>query len=448
MMKMLEAPLAYGAMAAYPCTDAIKAKYTTTSRFGDVLHLYEVSADGKTIFLPRMTCPKGPNDQRVNGHPVKLGSKFVARSEEQQRVVDESLELLRNDESHIIQAGTGFGKTVVASKIIDEIGVFTLIVCTKDDLVKQWIKRLIQFTDLKASDIGLIQQDKCQVYGKKVVVASIKSLTIPGRYPPAIRTLFGMVVFDECHRLGADTFSRAAAMFPSKLRLGLSATPKRVDGKEVVFNAHIGRVRVKAAQVPMKPKVMRYKTGWTCPRQKTADGFKRIPHSPGRAGHVVNMLFKDPVRNQLITYLSLKTFERGRRLVIFSSTIEHLEFLERMLVASGVPRSKIGHYYGAMSGPALDHALGCEIILATPGKMGEGTDAPWIDTCILAAPLANIEQIVGRILREYPDKKKPIVFDLVDDDSPVFKGYVRTRDEFYTRIGAEVVEMEMYSGAQ
>lgn len=446
MLRMTEPPLAYGAMAAYPCTEKLKQQFTVESRFGDVLHLYEVSPDGKTIFLPRACCPIGPNDKRVDGHPIKIKSKITPKNEEQADVIDRGTALLEAGESFVLQAGTGKGKTVMSIEMICRTGLFTLIVATKDDLVKQWVERLLQFTDLEPKDIGMIKQDVCDVYGKRVVVASIKSLSIKDRYPASIRTMFGMVVFDEVHRLGAETFSRVARLFPARLRLGLSATPDRVDGKEVIFYSHIGPVRIKIVGTPMQPKVFRYKTGWLCPRQKnrSTGEIRRVPHSPGKCGHILKALGPDPTRNHLIVSVTVSAYKRGRRTVIFSNTIDHHERLESLLVKAGIPRSDIGHYYGTMSGKALDHAGSRKIILATPGKMGEGTDLPWLDTCVLASPLSNIEQIVGRVLREYPDKKMPVVFDLVDDDSPVFAGYARKRQVYYDRIKATVVEMGQY----
>ena len=41
---------------------------------------------------------------------------------------------------------------------------------------------------------------------------------------------FGLVIFDECHRLPANTFSRLATL-KTKYRIGLSATPYREDGR-------------------------------------------------------------------------------------------------------------------------------------------------------------------------------------------------------------------------
>jgi superfamily II DNA or RNA helicase len=325
----------------------------------------------------------------------------------------------------------------------------TLVIVPKDDLVKQWRERILQHTDIKATEIGRIQQNKCDVYGKKVVIASLKSLSIPDRYPPAIRQLFGLVVFDEVHRLGADTFQTCCRMFPAYLRLGLSATPDRKDGKEIVFYANIGPVRVISDGVPMVPKVLRYESGWKCPRTKKKDKITgetkivKLPHSPGKCGHVVKYLLRDMDRNRLLVWLMMKAYKNKRNTVIFSSQIDHLELLRDLCVKSGVPRAAFGEYYGGGRSDAhLDQAAACPLVLATPGKAGDGTDFPWWDCCILAAPMAGIKQSAGRTLREYPDKLQPVIFDIDDSDSPVFSGYQNSRDEYYASVGAQVKEMQ------
>jgi len=38
-----------------------------------------------------------------------------------------------------------------------------------------------------------------------------------------------------------------------------------------------------------------------------------------------------------------------------------------------------------------------------------------------------------------PDKKEPVVFDIVDEDAELFKGYYRKRLGWYKKIGSEVV---------
>ena len=59
-------------------------------------------------------------------------------------------------------------------------------------------------------------------------------------YPESVFKDFGFVIYDECHRLGAETFSRALLKTGCKYTLGLSATPNRADGLSKVFQWHLG----------------------------------------------------------------------------------------------------------------------------------------------------------------------------------------------------------------
>jgi superfamily II DNA or RNA helicase len=62
----------------------------------------------------------------------------------------------------------------------------------------------------------------------------------------------------------------------------------------------------------------------------------------------------------------------------------------------------------------------------------EATDVPWWDCLLLATPRANVTQAVGRVLREYPGKPKPVVVDFVDTDSVILQGYFKARLRQYT----------------
>jgi superfamily II DNA or RNA helicase len=453
-LMVSEPPLSFGAMAKYPASNELRKKFETHSRFGDDIVLYEESKDGQFLFLPRAVCPVGGEDLRTKGVPISYSMRTTPKDAEQARVYTECLDLLKAGQSHIVRAGTGSGKTWVGLAIGAALEAMVLVVVPKDDLIKQWRERILQHTDIEAHEIGRIQQNKCDVYGKKIVVASLKSLSIPDRYPPAIRKLFGLVIFDEVHREGADTFQVVCGMFPALWRLGLSATPDRQDGKEVVFLAHIGPVRVISEGVPMIPKVLRYESGWRCPRQRKRDPVTgeiklvKVPHSPGKSGHIVKYLFRDQERNKLLVWLMMKALKNNRKTIIFSTSIEHLELLRDLCGKAGVPRSAFGEYFGGnRSDDHLDKAAAKPLVLATPGKAGDGTDFPWWDCCVLAAPIAQIKQNAGRVLREYPDKPQPVIFDIDDSDSSVFSGYQNRRDEYYASVGANVKEMQKSAAA-
>lgn len=444
-------PLACGAMAKYPATDALRKTFATISRFGDPITLYDERGDH--IYLPRAVCPVGPNDQRVRGYSTSWSMQTQPKNAEQARMLKEMVALVEEDQSFILQAGTGSGKTWLALATLCEIGRTGLIIVPKDDLMKQWRARILEHTTLTDKQVGRIQQDVCDVYGKPLVLASAKSVAIPGRYPPEVLQLFGAMVLDECHRMAADTLQVLCKMFPGLWRIGLSATPNRKDGKEVVLLSNVGPVRVKGEGVPMQPKVLRYVTEWVCPRQKYTDAktgetkIRRIPHKPGEVGHILKYLFRDQERNRLITHLVKRCYANSRKLVVFSDFVDHLQLLQLLALKAGVPQSALGRFYGHMTEKQIDENSVKPMLFAAYGKMSEGTDFPWFDACLLAGPRSDVEQSCGRVLREYPDKLQPVVFDLVDEDSPVFASYVNGRDSYYARVKAEVKTMKVAKDA-
>lgn len=443
-----DAPLFTRASAVYPFKTVIEKKYRFTSRFGDEVLLHKVVGD--KIYLPRALCPVGPNDQRVEGVQVAF-PKCPSMRPDQEDWFPETVAFLKQGLSGLTVAGTGRGKTVCGLYATYCIGRKTLVVTTKDDIYKQWIDGAVKFLGLQPHEIGEIRQDKCEVVGTKFVVAMIHSLSKENKYPDWIGDEFGLVIFDECHRVPAEQFSVVADMFPAKLRLGLSATPERQDGKDILVQAHIGPIRVRALAQLMVPKILRFTSAWECPRVLRRDPetgerkVVRLPHEPGKTTHLEKILAADPVRNHTIAELIGAAYEKGRRTVVFSTLIDHLRSLHSAAHTHfNVPNSDMG-YYGQASTKAEREARekvkAKPVIFTTYAMMSEGTDLPWLDTCILAVPRSKVEQPVGRIRREYEGKQPPVVMDICDFDSPVFSGYAASRLDWYKKAGCEVVEV-------
>jgi len=73
-----------------------------------------------------------------------------------------------------------------------------------------------------------------------------------------------------------------------------------------------------------------------------------------------------------------------------------------------------------------------QIILATYQLASEGFNVPSLNTIIFASPISDIQQSIGRILREIPEKRKytPLCIDIFDDFS-IFKRKGASRLKFY-----------------
>lgn len=134
----------------------------------------------------------------------------------------------------VVVMPTGTGKTFTAFLCIEKIGRPTIVVTPKIDLMIQWARELEQSFGVEVGMVGGNEH-------------SYKSLTVT-TYDSAYIHLekwankYGLVIFDECHHLPGVSFSEAANASLAPFRLGLTATPERADGGELLFPDLIGPI--------------------------------------------------------------------------------------------------------------------------------------------------------------------------------------------------------------
>jgi superfamily II DNA or RNA helicase len=444
-IEMMQRPLETGAMAKYEFSDSLQRRFTGISRFDEPFTMF--TQKGDYIYVPRNCCPPGRIDRMTDGFKCGFKHKIKPRTAEQKKFFDETLDLLKQGENFQVKAGTGSGKTVCALHAAAEINRPTLVIVTKDDLVGQWLERIDQFLDIPKNRIGVVQGDICDFRGKWIVVAMIHSICKEDRYPKDLYDYFGFVIWDECHRANADTFSHSCTLFSARLRLGLSATPKRQDGKEVIAEAHIGPVMVEGPAAPKDFKVLRYTSDWKCPivQVKTERGieYRKLEHTAGKCGHVINMVTRHDPTNLFIARFTKKAYDKGRHIMLFSDRLEQLQNLMVLTSKIGVPGRDMGLYVGsyntdegkkkAMTREEKEESSQKRIMFATPGALKEGTDFPWFNTLGLCSPWSDVEQMVGRIRREVEEDidMERVVLDVDFSDSPVFSGYAERRADWY-----------------
>jgi len=435
-------PLVIHGSAVFEDSKWLRNRLTFKSPFEeDPIKLYKLLPDGM-LGVPRGVVKWHPDDsvldKRKVGYKVNFDVNWTPRNTNQVKFVTKSVQLLKEGENFIAQAYTGFGKTVCGSVILGDIGRKTLIVVTKEDIRDQWIKGLKMVLGLTDDEIGIIQGKKREVEDKKVVIAMIQ--TLYKAESKADFESFGLILWDEVHRLGADLFQETAWLFPAKLRLGLSATPRRRDGKDVIFLAHIGPVRVKFEGSLYKPRVFKIGTGWSVPHYMKNGVHIPMRHEPGKIMHVLKKMSFDADRNHRIVKLLKRAYDAGRIIILFSELKAHLQTLMGYASLEGIPDDDMALYVGGLSATQRMEAQRKQVLFATYAYTSEGSDIPWLDCLFMATPRSNIEQIVGRILREYPDKKRPLIFDFVDFGSLVLKNYSISRDRFYKKIDSDIEE--------
>lgn len=440
------APISVSGGAVYPYSESLLEYGQRKTKYDDEYNMFRVIGNDKhkRILVPRNMSPVGGEDNRLEGIDVKFKSTFVPRNAEQKRVIDETSMLLNMGVSFMTEAPTGFGKTWCGCDVIAKVGKKTIVVVTKEDLVDQWNEALKATLGLSIGNgVGLIRGDVCQTAGNHVVIAMVQSLAKESRYPESSFRDFGLAIWDETHRVAADFFSQSCYRLPAKLRWGISATPYRKDGRNDVLQAHIGPVRVRSDAAPMQFRVIKVRSPWVCParRKLQKDGtytMVQVPHSAGRTAHVEDMLAKHFPRNKLIADFVVAAHRKGRRVLVQSNLLAHLQTLAELVTALGVPPGDIGHYAQGVSKEAREVVKSKRVIFASYKMTSEATDIPQLDTLVMATPKSDVVQIVGRVIRFLDGKKEPVVFDVVDDTSTVFNGYATSRLKWYAEKGAEV----------
>ena len=334
----------------------------------------------------------------------------------------------------IISVPCGFGKTIMSLYIACALKKKTIFISHKDFLNQQFLDTIAQFApDAK---VGIIKQKKVDVVGKDFIIASLQSLAMRD-YDDAIFDDIGFVIIDEVHHTGAQVFCKAFRKLNNPIILGLSATLNRKDGMRKVFENYIGK-----SVYTLKNKEFCDVNVQVHKYFETHADYSTVKlmwnGKENGAGMINNVCTFKPRTEFIISLLKdILSKEPDRRVLILSERRNQLKDIERYIVehkiANGGDGSGYGYYVGGMKQADLAISSEKQIILATYQLASEGFNVPSLNTIIFASPISDIQQSIGRILREVPEKRKytPLCIDILDDFS-IFKRKGAARLKFYT----------------
>jgi DNA excision repair protein ERCC-3 len=164
----------------------------------------------------------------------------------------------------------GSGKTVIGLAALCAAGHHTLVIATSITSARQWIRELLDKTNLTPDVVGEYSGERKDIRPVTVATYQVLTWSPPGvgddeplerRHPNLAlfdRHEWGLIVYDEVHLLPAPVF-RATARIQSVRRLGLTATLVREDGREGDVFSLIGPKRY---DVPWKELEAQ---GWVAP---------------------------------------------------------------------------------------------------------------------------------------------------------------------------------------
>lgn len=372
-------------------------------------------------------------DKRENGTDLGVSFKGTLYPEQ-----SEALDGILSSDHGVFVAPTAFGKTVVGLSLIATLKRNALVVVPNLSLFKQWEERMHQFLDVsysykKEKDMfGLYYGSKKRLTGQ-IDIACIKSLT--GTEAKDLLASYGLVIFDEVHHLGAQSFEKVARSCSSHYVYGFTATPKRSDEEEPIIYKTIGGIIYEAEAVggsSLMKVLYPHFTHFLLSSEKKSEGYAEI----------LSALCDDKERNELISTSVNESLKKGRHILVLSDRLDHLKALrdlissneDNILTISGDKKaSEKKEFYSKLS--LCKNGF---VILSTGKYIGEGFDNSDLDTLYVATPFkwsGTLSQYVGRLNRSKEGKDNVEVHDYIDLHVLMFSRMYEERLRAYKKQG-------------
>lgn len=345
------------------------------------------------------------------GLPVQMGQMIELRDYQQEAI--DNLKKMREDGKTIalLYHATGVGKTITAATDAKAVSGRTLFLVNalklasqaKDTFAKVWPEATLgEYTGS--------QKDVSQT----VIFATVQSISKDlEKFSP---TDFDYLIVDECHHAAANTYQKIFTYFHPKFILGLTATPERSDGEDMLelFQNVAHKMDLKTAVergvlVPIR-----------CIRVKTNIDLTdvRINGIKYNSQDLESKLFI-PERNQLIVDTYLK-YVNGKKTVIFCASVDHAAEIAKLLRDGGVKAEAVsGRDRVEVREKILkDYETGSTNVLCACDLLNEGWDSPHTTVLFMARPTMSKTiylQQLGRGTRRYPGKEDLLMVDFVDN---------------------------------
>ena len=370
----------------------------------------------------------------------------------------------------IIQLPTGKGKSILALHLAYKLKQKTLILVHKEDLVTGW-KKDISLCFGYDFEVGLIKGSSRKV-GKQITIATVQTLNLMSEEELSQYTRqFGLIVQDECHHLGLNIFN-IIDKFSSYYKLGLSATPKRNDGIDFVFDLFFGGICYKhilteddkdicGVQVrvldspfiyqPFVEKGMVYNYYDFKPNELPKEihflediDYKKRPKVS--FSNIDDVAVKSSKTKIMVCKKILEHYRQGHSIIALFSQKEHINLYYRHLCRY-IPKDQIILYYGdnkEKSDKLMEKAENREVLvtLATYSKAKEGTNVKAWEVEFLVSSMnnaINVEQATGRVRRTKDGKLNPvIVYDIRYSNCYSLRSHYKTRYNTYKRLGYDI----------
>jgi superfamily II DNA or RNA helicase len=338
-----------------------------------------------------------------------------------------------NGGSGLLELYCGAGKTDLTIHIISRLNKKTLIIVHKEFLMNQWIERINKY--YPNARIGKIQGQVIDIDNKDIVLCMLQSLSMKD-YPSSLFDSFGFTIIDEVHHISSEVFSCALFKLVTKYMLGLSATMNRKDGTTKVFKMFLGDVVYKLERSKDDNVIVRGIT-----YQTDDDEFNTLEldfRGQTAASKMLSKICNYNRRSEFVLKVLKDMINENpkQQIMIIASYRNILNYFYEAINHHKI--TTVGYYVGGMKEASLKESESKQVVLATYSMAAEGLDIKTLSTLIMVTPMTNIEQSVGRILRQ-KHEFAPIVVDIIDTHDNFQRQWIK-RKSFYKKNNYKIIQ--------
>lgn len=312
----------------------------------------------------------------------------------------------------LVVLATGLGKTWLAAFDCDRPEFNrVLFVAHREEILDQAVAAYRRV--LPSAHIGRLVAERREI-DADLLFASVQTLGRTNHLTRFRPNQFDYIVIDEFRHAAASTYRRIIEYFTPRFLLGLTATPDRTDGADLLGLCQENLV----FQADISDGI---DSGRLCPFHyfgvPDEVDYTNIPWR--NAQFDLNEL-TTAVATEARAKNALEQFRKlgGQRCIAFCCSQRHADFMSDFFVQEGI--RAVAVHSGLESAPratSLERLAAGELqVLFAVDMFNEGVDVPAIDTVLMLRPTESTIiwlQQLGRGLRVSPEKKRLAVIDYI-----------------------------------
>tara|TARA_Y100000034_G_scaffold136800_2_gene215907 strand:+ start:4122 stop:6506 length:2385 start_codon:yes stop_codon:yes gene_type:complete len=213
------------------------------------------------------------------------------------------------------------------------------------------------------------------------------------------------ILVGNCHNAPANIFSTTVNSCSAKVKIGISATPERKDGRHQLLPDYftdfliVGIEKENSVEVPRVSII-------------ATDVVFPVFNNPKREWtKAINSLCSDSNYIDKVINIVNSLVRQGRCVLVLNDRVGTLRDMKKRIKRSGL---LIGATKEEERQEIITNAgIAYDVLLSTK-LFDEGISCHRLDTLVITCPTSNtikLEQRVGRIEREHPEKQEPLIVD-------------------------------------